>query len=63
MSIIGYNNLEFAASAHPPLASVATPRYEMGKMAAEIVRKLVEAGERPATNRIDVGFNLELRGV
>jgi LacI family gluconate utilization system Gnt-I transcriptional repressor len=62
MSIIGFNNLEFAAAAHPPLATVATPRYEMGQMAAEIVRKIIESGERPAHNRIDVGFKLELRG-
>jgi len=62
MSIIGFNNLEFAASAEPPLATVATPRYEMGKMAAEIVRKIIESGERPANPKIDVGFKLELRG-
>jgi DNA-binding LacI/PurR family transcriptional regulator len=34
----------------------------MGKMAAEIVRKIIESGERPADNRIDVGYKLELRG-
>jgi len=62
MSIIGFNNLEFAASAEPPLATVATPRYEMGKMAAEIVRKIIESGERPPASQIDVGFKLELRG-
>ena len=62
MSIIGFNNLEFAACAEPPLATVTTPRYEMGKMAAEIVRKIIESGERPADNRIDVGYKLELRG-
>jgi LacI family gluconate utilization system Gnt-I transcriptional repressor len=62
MSIIGFNNLEFAASAEPPLATVATPRYEMGKMAAEIVRKIIESGERPTNPKIDVGFKLELRG-
>lgn len=62
MSIIGFNNLEFAACAHPALATVVTPRYEMGRLAAEIVRKIIETGERPAETRIDVGFSLELRG-
>ncbi|WP_374649707.1 LacI family DNA-binding transcriptional regulator [Dongia sp.] len=62
MSIIGFNNLEFAESAQPPLATVATPRYEMGQMAAEIVRKIIESGERPPDSRIDVGYKLELRG-
>jgi LacI family gluconate utilization system Gnt-I transcriptional repressor len=61
MSIIGFNNLEFAACASPALATVATPRYEMGRLAADIVRKIIETGERPARNRIDVGFSLELR--
>ncbi len=61
MSIIGFNNLEFAACASPALATVATPRYEMGRLAADIVRKIIETGERPAQNRIDVGFSLELR--
>ena len=62
MSIIGFNNLEFTACAQPPLATVATPRYEMGQMAAEIVRRIIESGERPPQNRIDVGFKIELRG-
>lgn len=61
LSIIGFNDLEFAASATPPLASVATPRYEMGKRAAEIIMKTIESGERPAERRIDLGFSLELR--
>ncbi len=62
MSIIGFNNLEFTASTEPPLATMVTPRYEMGKMAAEIVRNIIEFGKRPDDPRIDVGFRLELRG-
>lgn len=62
MSIIGFNDLEFAAVATPPLASVATPRYEMGKRAAESVLQTIESGERPTERRIDLGFSLELRG-
>jgi LacI family transcriptional regulator, gluconate utilization system Gnt-I transcriptional repressor len=62
ISIIGFNDLEFAACAHPPISSVATPRYEMGRLAAEIVMKIVETGERPADRRIDVGFAIRERG-
>lgn len=62
ISIIGFNDLEFAASAHPPLSSVATPRYDMGRLAAEIVMKVIETGERPAERRIDVGFSIRERG-
>ncbi|MBL8710703.1 MAG: LacI family DNA-binding transcriptional regulator [Rhodospirillaceae bacterium] len=61
MSIIGFNDLEFAAAAAPPIASVATPRYEMGQRAAEIVMQIIETGERPAQRQFDVGFSLQVR--
>ena len=62
ISIIGFNDMEFAACAHPPISSVATPRYEMGRLASEIVTKIIETGERPASRRIDVGFAIRERG-
>jgi LacI family gluconate utilization system Gnt-I transcriptional repressor len=62
IAIIGFNDLEFAACAHPPISSVATPRYEMGRLAAEIVMKIIETGERPTERRIDVGFTIRERG-
>ncbi|TDQ83027.1 LacI family transcriptional regulator [Dongia mobilis] len=62
MSIIGFNDLEFAAAATPPLATVVTPRYEMGERAAKTVMRMIETGERPAERRIDLGFTLERRG-
>ncbi len=62
ISLIGFNDLEFAACAHPPISSVATPRYEMGRLAAEIVMKIIETGERPEVRRIDVGFAIRERG-
>lgn len=61
MSIIGFNDLEFSAYACPSLSTVATPRYEMGRMAAEIILRYIETGERPASPRIDVGFSIEKR--
>lgn len=61
MSIIGFNDLEFAACACPSLSSVTTPRYEMGRRAAEMVLSYVETGERPANPRIDVGFAIRQR--
>lgn len=62
ISIIGFNDMEFAACAHPPISSVATPRYEMGRRAAEIVIKIIETGARPTERRIDVGFAIRARG-
>jgi LacI family transcriptional regulator, gluconate utilization system Gnt-I transcriptional repressor len=62
ISLIGFNDLEFAACAYPPISSVATPRYEMGRLASEIVMRIIETGERPANRRIDVGFAIQERG-
>lgn len=62
MSIIGFNDLEFAAAATPPLATVVTPRYEMGERAARLVMQVIETGERPSPRQIDLGFALERRG-
>jgi LacI family gluconate utilization system Gnt-I transcriptional repressor len=63
LSIVGFNDLEFCASAYPPLTSVATPRYEMARQAAEIVFDIIRgAGKRPKQTRIDLGFRIVARG-
>lgn len=61
MSLIGFNDLEFAACACPSLSSVSTPRYEMGRLSAEILMRIIETGERPANSKIDVGFSIQRR--
>ena len=61
ISILGFNDLEFAACANPSLSSVATPRYEMGKIAAEIAMKIIETGKRPAQRTTDVGYSIQER--
>jgi LacI family gluconate utilization system Gnt-I transcriptional repressor len=62
LSIIGFNDLEFCANASPSITSVATPRYEMGRKAAEIVLEIVRgSGERPKQRQIDVGFTIQAR--
>jgi LacI family gluconate utilization system Gnt-I transcriptional repressor len=62
LSIIGFNDLEFAASAFPSLTSVATPRYEMARRSAEIVLEIIRgSGKRPASRRIDLGFEIRER--
>ena len=43
-----------AASAYPALSSVATPRFEMGRQAAETILQVIRAPkQRPAETRID----------
>ncbi len=63
LSIVGFNDLEFCASAYPPLTSVATPRYEMARKAAEIVFEIIRgSGHRPEQATIDLGFEIVKRG-
>jgi len=59
LAIIGFNDLEFCASAYPALSSVATPRYAMASRAAEIVLEIIRgSGARPEPRRIDLGFSI-----
>ncbi len=59
VSIIGFNDLEFCASAFPALSSVATPRYEMAARSAEIVARIISGdGKRPDNPVIDLGFRI-----
>ncbi|MGE0005842.1 MAG: LacI family DNA-binding transcriptional regulator [Parvibaculaceae bacterium] len=62
LSVVGFNDLEFAASACPALTTIAVPRHEMGRLSAEIILEIIRgSGKRPATSRIDLGFRLSLR--
>ncbi|TMJ40358.1 MAG: LacI family DNA-binding transcriptional regulator [Alphaproteobacteria bacterium] len=62
LSVVGFNDLEFAASAYPALTTIAVPRREMARMSAEIVLEIIRgSGARPKTARIDLGFKLSLR--
>jgi LacI family gluconate utilization system Gnt-I transcriptional repressor len=63
LSIMGFNDLDFCASAYPALTSVAIPRYEMARRAAEIVLEIIRgSGARPKQTRIDLGFEIVSRG-
>jgi LacI family transcriptional regulator, gluconate utilization system Gnt-I transcriptional repressor len=58
ISILGFHDLEFAACASPALSSVATGRYEMGRLAAEIATQIIAGRKRPTQRQIDVGFEV-----
>jgi LacI family gluconate utilization system Gnt-I transcriptional repressor len=57
MAIVGFNDLEFMASAVPTLTSVRTNRYEMGRDAAMMVIEAIE-GRRPEKPVVDLGFKV-----
>lgn len=62
ISILGFNDLDFAAGAYPALSSVATPRLEMGERAAETILRIIrEPKLRPAETRVDLGFRINER--
>lgn len=62
VSIVGFNNLEFAAVSHPALTTVETPRYAIGQRAAEIILEIIRGdGTRPTRPVIDLGFELIVR--
>ena len=59
MSIVGFNDLEFARSAFPSVTTIATPRYEMARRAAEIILEITRgSGKRPRRRRFDLGFQV-----
>jgi LacI family gluconate utilization system Gnt-I transcriptional repressor len=60
MAIVGFNDLEFVASAVPALTSVRTNRYEMGRIAITMVTAAIE-GRRPEIPVVDLGFELVVR--
>jgi LacI family gluconate utilization system Gnt-I transcriptional repressor len=63
ISIIGYNDMEICASSFPSLSSVATPRYEMARQAADIITRIIRGdGKRPDKRIIDLGFAVRARG-
>src|SRR5436190_1701054 len=60
MLIMGFNDLEFMASAVPALTSVRTNRYEMGRDAATMVIEAIE-GRRREQRIVDLGFTVVTR--
>ena len=61
LAIVGFNDMEFMASAFPSLSSVRTNRYEMGRDAVTMLIDAIE-GRRPEKPVVDLGFELMVRG-
>ena len=54
---MGFNDQDIAASMVPSITSIATPRREIGELAAQLlVRRL--GGHPPEERQVDVGFNI-----
>ncbi len=60
LAIAGFNDLPASAWCAPSLTSIATPRYDIGRVAAEMLLSLLD-GEEPAARQVDLGFRLMAR--
>lgn len=60
VSITGFDDLDIARIAHPPLTTVRAPHQEMGREAANLLMAMV-AGEAPAP-RAPLQTEIQLRG-
>ena len=56
LSVVGYDDLNFAARLAPPLTTVRQPKYELGRAAAEL---LLEE-EDPEHRHREIRFRPEL---
>ncbi|MDP1902227.1 MAG: LacI family DNA-binding transcriptional regulator [Rubrivivax sp.] len=61
VAIAGFNDLTGSDQMLPPLTTVRTPRSEVGTQAARMLLALMR-GEAPASPRIDLGFEVVVRG-
>lgn len=61
ISVIGFNDLEFAAISKPSLSTVVTPRAEMGRVACELAVRVIAAGRRPPIRQVDLGYRVVAR--
>jgi LacI family gluconate utilization system Gnt-I transcriptional repressor len=60
IGICGFNDLEMMRVAFPPLTSIRTHRYDIGRRAVGMVLARL-AGEDAAPALVDVGFDLKVR--
>lgn len=61
IAILGFHDLEFSACSSPSLSSVATRRYEMGKLAAERTLNMLNVGRTAMGDTVNLGYELVLR--
>ena len=58
LGICGFNDHEMMSAAEPPLTSVATDRYEMGRAAILQIRDRLAGKGQPRGHAIDLGYRL-----
>ena len=61
VSIVGYDDIDFAANANVPLTSIAQPKYQLGYAAAELVISECEHPEKHIHQRVEFQPQLIIR--
>jgi LacI family gluconate utilization system Gnt-I transcriptional repressor len=62
LGICGFNDLEMSSHMVPPLTSVATPRYEVGRGAVDLIRAALDPASVDVPRRIELEVSLSVRG-
>ena len=52
LSIVGFDDLRLASFANPPLTTIVQPKYEMGKMATEMLLERIHHRNMPKRRRL-----------
>jgi LacI family transcriptional regulator len=60
MSVIGFDDVMYTAQMSPPLTTIHQPLAEMGKMAANMLLRLIE-GQRLDSNHVELSTSLVVR--
>jgi LacI family transcriptional regulator len=58
LSLIGFDNIEFASVIHPPLTTIHQPKYEMGHAAIEILLRLAHDKYKQVPEHRTLGVEL-----
>lgn len=61
VSVVGFDDIQFADFCDPPLTTVHQPRTEIGRSVMELMLAIL-SGERPSEDEIVLGHNLVVRG-
>ena len=52
VSLIGFDDVEFAAIAHPPLTTIHQSKYEIGQAAVNVLLRLAKGQDKSPENRV-----------
>ncbi len=58
ISLVGFDNIDFASVMYPPLTTIHQPKYEMGRAAVEILLRLARDKVKPTPEQRILGVEL-----